>query len=119
MARNQSYKADLIEDLRNDLSFAAEYLSAAILDSREAFLVALRDVAESQEGVGKIAEEAEINRESLYRTLSQSGNPTLDTLRSVLDALGLNLRVEPKRAEAVAASKPRPSRASRARRKAS
>jgi probable addiction module antidote protein len=101
MRRNLSYKADLLEDLRNDAGYAAEYLSAAILDSREAFLVALRDVAESNKGIARVAREAEVNRESLYRALSKSGNPTLNTLGSLLDALGFYLRVEPKQVAGV------------------
>ena len=43
MPRGLNYKADLLDDLRNSPIFAAEYLSAAYADSREAFLVALRD----------------------------------------------------------------------------
>lgn len=48
MARNPDYKADLLADLRDDPVYAAEYLSAAYDDSQEAFLVALRDVAEAK-----------------------------------------------------------------------
>ena len=95
MSRNLNYKDDLLDDLRNDLGFAAEYLSAAISDSREAFLVALRDVAEAQKGMSKVAIEANVNRENLYRMLSEEGNPRFSTLGSVLNALGMSLTVKP------------------------
>lgn len=44
------YKSDLLKDLK-DASYAAKYLSAAYADSRESFLVALRDVANAKQGV--------------------------------------------------------------------
>jgi probable addiction module antidote protein len=95
MPRNVDYKADLLADLRDDLGFAAEYLSAAYADSQEAFLVALRDVAEAQKGITKVAAQAKVNRENLYRTLSRHGNPTLNTVGSVLDVLGLKVLIVP------------------------
>jgi probable addiction module antidote protein len=91
--RNLDYKADLLEDLRNDAGFAAAYLSAAILDSREAFLVALRDVAEARKSMSELAVAANVNRENLYRSLSRDGNPRLSTLESVLDALGMDFTI--------------------------
>ena len=94
MQKNLDYKADLLEDLRNDLGYAAKYLSAAIADSKEAFLLALRDVAEAQKGIGQIATEAKVNRENLYRMLSEGGNPRLTTLLPVLGVLGLKITLE-------------------------
>lgn len=95
MPKNSDYRNDLLADLRNDLGYAAEYLSAAYADSREAFLVALRDVAEAQKGMASVAKEARINRENLYRTLSKRGNPTIGTIGSVLDVLGLQFKIVP------------------------
>ena len=43
-----------------------------------------------------VAEDAGLNRESLYRALSEEGNPRLDTYDSVLDALGLDYAFKPK-----------------------
>lgn len=89
MRRNRNYKDDLLADLRSNQEFAAEYLSAAYADSAEAFLVALRDMAEARQGMTQLAEEAQVNRENLYRSLSEQGNPRYSTLRSVLQALGI------------------------------
>lgn len=96
MPKNLNYRDDLLESLRNDLGYAAEYLSAAISDSREAFLVALRDVAEAQKGMSKVANEAKVNRENLYKMLSKEGNPRFTTLESVLNVLGMDLSVKPR-----------------------
>ena len=57
------------------------------------FYTALRDVA-TVRGMLVFAEKSTLNRESLYRALSATGNPRLSTLRSILTALGLRLRVD-------------------------
>ena len=91
-----------VAELRADRELAVEYLKAAMesLDdpnNRAAGLLALRTVAEAYGGLGVVAEEAGISRESLYRTLSPKGNPTLKTLLAVLKTVGLRLSVEPER----------------------
>ena len=63
-------------------------------DDRAAGLLALRTVAEAYGGLAVVAAEAGISRESLYRTLSPKGNPTLKTLLAVLKTVGLRLSVE-------------------------
>jgi probable addiction module antidote protein len=55
--------------------------------------LALRAVAEAYGGLGAVAAQAGISRESLYRALSPKGNPTLKTLVAVLKTLGLRLSV--------------------------
>lgn len=89
-----------IEELREDREFAVEYLKAAFesLDDpeeRAVGLLMLRALAEAYGGLGAVAAQAGISRESLYRTLSPRGNPTLKTLIAILNALGLRLSVEP------------------------
>jgi len=54
---------------------------------------ALGDVARSQ-GMSEIARKAGVGRQALYAALSDNGNPTLETLTSVLTALGLQLTVQ-------------------------
>jgi len=57
--------------------------------NRAAGLLALRTVAEAYGGLGTVPAEAGISRESLYRTLSAKGNPTLKTLLAVPRAVGM------------------------------
>jgi len=88
-----------VAELRADRELATQYLKAAMesLDDpndRAAALLALRTVAEAYGGLGAVAEEAGISRESLYRALSPKGNPTLRTLIAVLKSVGLRLSVE-------------------------
>jgi probable addiction module antidote protein len=92
----RSYEESLSEALK-DPKEAAEYLSACLEGgSREVFLLALRQVAAAH-GVGLVAKRSRLGRESLYRTLSDKGNPTLDTLLRLLDAAGLKLSVAAKK----------------------
>lgn len=95
MAKNTSYQRDLIESLK-DPSEAAAYLNAAIEDGdRAVFLLALRNVAEACGGMRALAEKTKLSRESLYRTLSNRGNPEIKSLTAILHAMGLRLAVEP------------------------
>ncbi len=87
-----------VEELRADRELAIEYLKVAMEslvdpEERAAGLLALRAIAEAYGGLGKIAEEAGISRESLYRALSPKGNPTLKTLIAVLKSLDMRLSV--------------------------
>lgn len=89
--RTKDYRKGLLKSL-TDPHEAAYYLDAAIEESTDLFLVALRDVAEARQ-VSKVAKDAGLARESLYRMLSVSGNPTLDSLTAILKSVGLKLSV--------------------------
>lgn len=90
--RTQDYHSWLIKRLTEPRE-AERYLKVAIEDSPEMFLKALRNVAEAHK-MAKVAERAGVNRESLYRTLSEEGNPRYGTLISVLESLGVELTVK-------------------------
>jgi probable addiction module antidote protein len=94
MPRSRSYKQDLLQALQ-DPAEAEAYLSAALEDDDpQVFLMAIRDVVEATIGMAKLAEQTNRNRESLYKTLSEKGNPELSGIRSILDNLGYRLAVE-------------------------
>jgi probable addiction module antidote protein len=57
--------------------------------------VALRTVADAVGGMTALADKTGLSRETLYRTLSERGNPRLDTLAAILAAFGLRLTVQP------------------------
>lgn len=90
-----SYDAGLHEDLCDPVE-AAAYLNAALEDgSQDVFLMALRDVAKAR-GLMRLARESALNRENIYRILSEGGNPQLSSLKALLESLGLRLAVEPR-----------------------
>jgi probable addiction module antidote protein len=69
---------------------AAHYLNATMEHSPDQLLAALKNVAQARQMV-KVAKDAGVQRETLYRSLAEGGNPTLETLTSVLSAVGLRL----------------------------
>ena len=89
------------DELRNkrlaNPEFAAIYLETALeAGDMPAFALALRHVAQAQEGgIARVATDSELNREQLYRTLSEKGKPQLETVTKVLHSLGLRLAVIP------------------------
>ena len=93
MTRN--IRATHSEYLR-DPRVAAEYLNEALEDgSASVILMALRNIAESQEdGITGLAARSELGRESMYKMLSAVGNPKLSSFTRVIHGLGLKLRVE-------------------------
>jgi len=86
-----SYREWLLEEL-SDPKIAERYLNACLEEGPDLFLKGLKKVAQARQ-MSKVAKEAGVQRETLYRSLSEDGNPTLETLASVLNALGMELRV--------------------------
>ena len=92
-ARSVPFKA--AEFLRSDAAIAA-YIEEMLVDGDPRFVpIALRTVAEAVGGMAALAEKTGLSRETLYRTLSDRGNPRLDTLASILAAFNLRLSVRP------------------------
>ena len=91
--RTTDFREDLLADLV-DPQEAANYLNAALEDSGQMALAALRDVAEARQ-MARVAESAGVAREALYRMLRSEGNPTYSSLMGVLDALGLKIVFAP------------------------
>ena len=87
----KDYDTFLLEELR-DPETAAAYLSAAIEDGEvDEFLIALRNVAEAHGGLGVLSAITKLNRQSMYKMLSEDGNPRLASLLSILRAIGISV----------------------------
>ena len=94
MAMARDYREHLDEALVEHEE-ALAYLNAALAEDAEVFLLALRDVARARRGgLPALAEAAHLNREHLYRMLSEKGNLELRSPEALLDALGFRLSVE-------------------------
>lgn len=87
----KNYQDELLKQLK-DPAEAAEYLNACLKDSERVFLSGLRNVVDAHGGVGPVSKITKLNRESLYRTLSKNGNPTLASLTTILESLGIKLQ---------------------------
>jgi probable addiction module antidote protein len=81
---------------RDDPQLAAEFLSAVLADGdKKELLIAMRQLAMAFGGVANVAKMAKLHPKTLYRTLSEVGNPELSTLTELLKAMGLRLSIEP------------------------
>lgn len=95
MAKGSGFQEHLKVQLL-DPDFAAVYLAAALDEGDEHFLVeALAEVIKIH-GVSKIASEAGIARQALYKMLSSEGNPSFKNVSKLLDVLGLEMTIQSK-----------------------
>ena len=98
MATTRTRPWDAADHLESDEDIVA-YLEAAFEDGDPAVIAAaLGDIARAR-GMTKVATDAGLGRESLYKALSPSGNPELATVLKVMQALGLGLRVSAVKAQ--------------------
>jgi probable addiction module antidote protein len=82
------------EDYLKTAEDITEYLNAAMEDDEgQVLLMALRNVATATGGMAKLSRKTGLSRESLYRLLSEDGNPRLSSLVAVLRSFGLSLAV--------------------------
>jgi probable addiction module antidote protein len=89
----KNYRESLLRDLKEPKE-AVAYLNAALeTGSKAGFLLALRNVLDAQGGMSKFSRHANLNRVSLYRMLSKTGNPELESLIALLGALGIKFQV--------------------------
>lgn len=71
-----------------------DYLDAAAETGDPALMqAAIGDVAKAR-GMGQIAKEAGVGRESLYKSLSKDGNPSFATILKVVHALGGRISIQ-------------------------
>ncbi|EIK63399.1 putative addiction module antidote protein [Pseudomonas lactis] len=94
--RTRSHEDSVLEMLRDDEAFALEYLSVALEEideagGEDAFLVAVRRVAEARGGMLSLSQNTGLNRANLYRSIAVGGDPKLSTLLKVLQALGVGM----------------------------
>ncbi|MEA5512417.1 addiction module antidote protein [Crocosphaera sp. UHCC 0190] len=89
----------MYESLDRDLQdpeYVAFYLNDALHEgSPEEFYLALRNVIKANQGMSQVADSTELGRESLYKALSESGNPQFSTVSKIVGALGLQISIEP------------------------
>jgi probable addiction module antidote protein len=91
------YDWDMADHINTEEEVCA-YLEGALEENDlETLLDVIGAIARSK-GMAKVAEKLELNRESLYKSLSREGNPSFMTIARVLDSLGYKLHITPKSA---------------------
>ena len=86
---------DVADQLRTPEEIAA-YLDAWLIEAPDdvaGIAQALGNVARAK-GMSQVARNTGLSRESLYKALSENGNPSLATVLKVSKALGLRLHVK-------------------------
>jgi probable addiction module antidote protein len=86
---------DVAEQLRTPDKMAA-YLDAWLAeapDDAAGIARALGDIARAK-GMSQVARDTGLSRESLYKALSETGNPSFGTVLKVAKALGLRLHAQ-------------------------
>ena len=73
----------------------AGFINEALEDGDPAFVKHAIGTAARSKGMAVIAEEANLNRTSLYRAFEEEGNPLFFNVLKVLSSLGLSLQVVP------------------------
>ncbi|WP_257275735.1 MULTISPECIES: addiction module antidote protein [unclassified Endozoicomonas] len=83
---------DPAEFLDNDEAIQC-YIDEAIATGHAGFIADSLGVVARAKGMSKLAKETGLSRESLYRSLSEEGNPSLKTLLAVCKALGVSMNI--------------------------
>ena len=100
---NETFQDELLDD-----KFAAGLLKVSLEEEGfETFLVSLREIVKARGGMTALAKATGLGRESLYKALSQEGDPKFSTVYGVLKALGFEVAFTPGARRAAGGTKPR------------
>lgn len=94
MPRSKNLREYLVERLK-DPKQAAMYFEAILEETKDCeeeearrlILSALKDIAEAQGGITKLAKKTKISRQNITKTFSATGNPKLRIIITIKDAL--------------------------------
>jgi probable addiction module antidote protein len=94
MRKTKVSRFDVADHLDSE-EMIAEYINAALEDGGvDVLMAAIGDVAKAR-GISKVAADAGVGRESLYKTLSGDAKPKAETVFKLLRALGVKLQAAP------------------------
>jgi probable addiction module antidote protein len=84
---------DISSYLKSDEDIA-EYITAAADEGDDVFIAAVAHAAKAR-GMTRVAKEARLGREGLYKTLKPGARPRFDRIHAVLGAVGMRMVIEP------------------------
>ena len=102
MAKTETTVFDSADYLDSAESIAA-YLDAYLEDSTPQELRSAIDTVARSRGISDLSRRSGVSRPGIYKALGQDGNPSFETIRAILSAMGLRLTVEPAEREAQSA----------------
>jgi probable addiction module antidote protein len=84
----RDHKTAIIEHLKNNESFRKAYLNEALNEDDPAVVLSmLRDIVDATRGFTKLAKETGLARQSLYKVLSEKGNPEFGSVWKIVRIL--------------------------------
>jgi probable addiction module antidote protein len=100
MRHYRTFREVTIERFMKDPEEAMLYLEVSLEEfikdnNTGALLSALRTVAEAQGGIPELARRIGMEKMTLYKALSEEGNPKLSMISSILHGLGYRMKLEP------------------------
>lgn len=96
MAKGTQFKKYLTHELL-DADFAAEFIAAAIEEKDSDYLNQALGAVVKAHGMSQVSGATGLARQAIYKMLSREGNPTLQSVNKLLEAVGLELTVKSKR----------------------
>jgi probable addiction module antidote protein len=109
---------DAADYLRDEADIAA-YLEAAVAQDDPAVLARALGAIVRARNMSELARDTGLTRQSLYKSLSGRGNPSLDTIMRVTNALGYQITFKKRRKPRVIARKSTAQRLAKVKAKAS
>ncbi len=84
----RDHKSAIVERLKTNESFRKAYLNEALNEDEPAVVLSmLRDIVDATRGFTKLAKETGLARQSLYKVLSQKGNPEFGSVWKIVRIL--------------------------------
>ena len=99
MALTRSYKKTILERLREEPEFRmalyAEALTVLLAGEQDVAFSMLRDLVHASITFKRLAEATGVSEKSLHRMLGQHGNPTIQNIGKILQAIQQDLGYVP------------------------
>ncbi len=88
----ETFPFDIAEHLETDEDIREFLQEVADTGDTADFIHAL-NIAARARGMTEVAQKAGVTRASLYKSLSEDGNPRFDTINKIVNALGCKLAI--------------------------
>lgn len=100
MNTHRTWRQYLLEQLSTNREEAIDYIQFALEEYQvdgetDVFLLSLRTFVEAQAGITELAKRTQMSPDALHKILSDEKAPHVDTLCTILNALGCRLSVVP------------------------
>jgi DNA-binding phage protein len=99
MALTRSYKETILAELQRDPEFRKSVYTEAVtalLEGEQAIALSmLRDLVHASISFKRLAEETGVSEKSLHRMLGERGNPTIQNIGKILQAIQQDLGYVP------------------------